>query len=162
AVALDGTIYVTTVSFFPGHVDGRLYALRPDGSVKWQVTLTNSSGQNVWSSATPVLDKLGNVYIAWAHDMDFGGLTALSLDSNGTLRWRFEPNIDLAFASHQEPVLANGVLYAATDTSFFIEDPAHRASIFALDVTTGAQIWRWLSPNLDTFLSGPAVGSDGH
>jgi hypothetical protein len=162
AVAPDATIYVTTVAFPVGGVDGRLYALRPDGSVKWQAQLTNSSGQNVWSSATPVLDDHGNIYIAWAHDLDFGGLTALSLDSNGAIRWRFEPNIDLAFASHQEPVLANGVLYAATDTSFFLDDPAHRASIFALDPATGGQIWRWISPNLDTFFSGPAVGRDGH
>ncbi len=162
AVARDGTIYVTTVSFGPAGLDGRLYALRPDGSVKWQAALTNSSGQSVWASATPALDEAGNIYIAWAHDQDFGGLTAISLDSNGTIRWRFEPNIELAFASHQEPVLANGVLYAATDTSFFLEDLVHRGSVFALDLATGSQLWRWISPNLDTFFSGPAVGRDGH
>jgi hypothetical protein len=162
AVAPDGTIYVTTVSFPPGGVDGRLYALRPDGSVKWQTGLTNSSGQNVWASATPLLDDRGNIYVAWAHDLDFGRLTAMSLDVNGTVRWRFEPKIDLELASHQEPALVNGVLYAAVDTSFLIDDSTHRASIFALDPASGKPIWHWTSPNLDTFFGGPAVGSDGH
>ena len=61
AIAPDGTIYVTTASFAAGGVDGRLYALRPDGSVKWQTPLTNSSGVNVWASVTPVLDGEGFV-----------------------------------------------------------------------------------------------------
>src|SRR5262249_30471482 len=43
AVAPDGTIYVTTVFFPPDGVDGRLYALQPDGSIKWQTVLTNSN-----------------------------------------------------------------------------------------------------------------------
>ena len=63
AIAPDGTIYVTTASFAAGGVDGRLYALRPDGSVKWQTPLTNSSGLNVWASATPALDDDGNIYM---------------------------------------------------------------------------------------------------
>jgi hypothetical protein len=162
AVAPDGTIYVTTVSFPAGGVDGRLYALRPDGSVKWQTPLTNSSGLNVWASATPVVDGDGNIYVAWAHDSDFGSLTAISLDPSGAVRWRFEPKLELEFALNQQPVLGHGVLYAAADTSFFFGDPAQRASLFALDLATGIPAWRWTSPNLDTFFDGPAVGNDGY
>jgi len=161
AVAPDGTIYVTTVSFPGAGVDGRLYALRPDGSVIWQAQLTSSSGANVWASATPLLDDAGNIYVAWAHDIDFGSLTAISLDRSGAVRWRFEPQIDLETASHQQPVLGRSAVYAALDTSFFFGDPAPRASIFAIDLATGKPIWRWVSPNLDTFFDGPAVGRDG-
>ena len=53
AVGSDGTIYVTTVSFSVDGVEGRLVALNPDGSVKWQTDLTSSTGQKVWASATP-------------------------------------------------------------------------------------------------------------
>jgi hypothetical protein len=162
AVAEDGTIYVTTALFVGDGVDGRLYALWPDGSVKWQVPLTNSSGLGVWTSATPVVDRDGNVYVAWAHDVGFGGLTAISFTSSGSVRWRFEPNIELETASHQQPALGRGVLYAAADTSFFFDDPTHRASIFALDLTTGTPLWQWTSPNLDTFFDGPVVGHDGY
>ena len=162
AVAPDGTIYVTTVFFPPDGVDGRLYALEPDGSVKWQTSLTNSSGLKVWTSATPVVDDDGNIYVAWAHDQDFGSLTAISLDSTGKIRWRFEPKIELELASHQQPVLGNSVLYAAVDTSFRFGDTTRRASIFALDLASGTPAWRWTSPNLDTFFAGPAVGQDGH
>ena len=162
AVAPDGTIYVTTVSFTADGVDGRLYALNPDGSVKWQTELTTSTGLKVWASATPALDSGGNIYIAWAHDRNFQSLTAISLDRNGAVRWRFEPAVELEVASHQEPVLVDGALYAAVDTGFQFDDSSRRASIFALDPATGRLLWRWESPNLDSFLAGPAVGRDGH
>jgi hypothetical protein len=162
AVGPDGTIFVTTVLFLPDGLDGRLYALWPDGSVKWQTQLTNSAGQNVWASATPVVDRAGNIYIAWAHDRDFGGLTAISLDESGNVRWRFEPNIELETASHQQPSLGEAVLYAAMDTAFFLDDATQRASIFALDLDTGTPVWHWSSPNQDTFFDGPAVGNDGY
>ncbi len=162
AVAPDGTIYVTTVSFSVDGVDGRLVALNQDGSVKWQTELRSSTGLPLWASATPALDGAGNIYIAWAHDRSFGSLTAISLDPSGAVRWRFEPALELEVTSHQEPVLVNGVLYAAVDTGFQSDDSTHRASIFALDLATGAPLWRWESPNLDSFLAGPAVGRDGH
>jgi len=162
AIAPDGTIYVTTVAFTSDGVDGRLYALYPDGSVKWQTELTDSSGVKVWASSTPVLDGDGNVYIAWAHDVAFHNLTAISLDSAGRVRWRFEPKIELESASHQQPVLGHGVLYAALDTDFGLGDPTQRGSIFALDLATGIPAWHWNSPNLDTFVDGPAVGHDGY
>jgi len=162
AIAPDGTIYVTTVSLAGGVVDGRLVALFPDGSVKWQTALTNSSGLGVWSTATPVVDGDGNIYVAWAHDRDFGNLTALSVDRSGSVRWRFEPGLELEFALHQQPVLGPGVLYAAVDTSFIFGDLSLRPSIFALDLVTGTPVWRWISPNPDTFMDGPAVGRDGH
>ena len=162
AIGRDGTIYVTTVFFLPDGVDGQLYALWPDGSIKWQTQLTNSAGQNVWTSATPVLDRAGNIYVAWAHDRDFGSLTAISLDASGNVRWRFEPNIELEIASHQQPSLGDAVLYAAIDTAFFLDDATPRASIVALDLDTGAPVWQWSSPNLDTFFDGPAIGNDGY
>ena len=161
AVGPDGTIYVTTVSFSVDGAEGRLIALNQDGSVKWQTELTSSTGLKLWASATPALDAAGNIYIAWAHDVNFGTLTAISLDPGGTVRWRFEPALELEVTSHQEPVLVGGVLYAAVDTSFQSDDATHRASIFALDLATGAPLWRWESPNLDTFFAGPAVGRDG-
>ena len=162
SVAPDGTIYVTTASFQAGAVDGRLYALRADGSLKWQTELANSSGVKLWTSATPIIDRAGNIYVAWAHDLDFRSLTAISFDSTGKIRWRFEPTIDLELANHQQPVLGERVLYAAVDTSFTFGDVNRRAAIFALDLATGEQVWRWNSPNLDTFFAGPVVGHDGH
>jgi hypothetical protein len=161
AVGPDGIVYVNTFRVVGSAAEGRLVALYPDGAVKWNTPLTNTAGVGVWASSTSVLDADGNTYVAWAHDLGFSQLTCLSLDSAGTIRWRFEPDIELEYASHQEPVLANGVLYAAVDTSFYVPDPVHRGSIFAIDPATGEQIWRWVSPKLDTFFDGPAVGSDG-
>jgi|GEM_PF-4927642 len=161
AVAPNGTIYVNTVRFPSGGVDGQLVALHLDGTLKWSVPLTNAAGAALWTSSTPVIDEAGNIYVAWAHDRDFRRLTCLAFDPDGNVRWRFEPNIEFEMASHQEPVLANGVLYAALDTSFQIGNPTHRASIFALEPTTGQPLWHWRSPNLDTFFDGPAIGSDG-
>ncbi len=160
SVAPDGTIYVCT-AVLSGGVNGKLVALQPDGTVKWTAQLTTPGGAGVWCSATPVLDDAGNIYIAWAHDIDFHSLTALAYDPNGTCLWRYQPQIELEYAQHMQGVVTGGVFYVSVDTSWTGGDPQHRGSVIAIDAAGGTPRWRWISANLDTYFDGPSVGSDG-
>lgn len=67
AIAADGTVYVN---------DDGLYALRPDGSVKWKM------GEDVsFSSTSPVIDADGTVY--WR-----GSWELMAVAADGRLKWR--------------------------------------------------------------------------
>jgi outer membrane protein assembly factor BamB len=78
AVAPDGTVYL-------GFYDSTLYAINPDGSIKWQYT-TN------FSFTAPAIDDDGRIYAA-------GKDTIFCFNTDGTIVWR----------SHQ-PEVENGCI----------------------------------------------------
>lgn len=72
AIDSDGTIYYTKW-------DGKLYAVNPDGSLKWKYPEGKDRISPVLS--TPAIDQEGNIYVGFS-----GNLSVISPD--GDLKWR--------------------------------------------------------------------------
>ena len=70
-IGADGSVYF-------GTQNGRLYALRADGSLKWD----NSAGASIWTSS-PVIDGNGVIYVGTSDRR------LLAFDPDGTLRWTY-------------------------------------------------------------------------
>jgi outer membrane protein assembly factor BamB len=70
SIASDGTVYF-------GSRDNRLYAVNPDGSLKWMFTTRRTI------ESTPAISKAGFIYFGNEDDKLY------SLDANGNERWEF-------------------------------------------------------------------------
>jgi uncharacterized repeat protein (TIGR01451 family) len=91
AVAADGTIYLTSN-------DGMLYALDPQGSILWQVTLPAGG------VGSPALSQEGQIYVT---DQN-GSLSVIT--PQGDREWLFEPP-DVSKATTGPTVAANGTIF---------------------------------------------------
>ncbi len=89
AVAKDGTVYV-------GSDDYKLYAIKPDGGVKWSY----QSGNWIWSS--PAIGPDGTVY-AGSYDNYL-----YAINSNGTLKWRYNTG---GFVDSSPAIGIDGTVY---------------------------------------------------
>lgn len=107
AVAKDGTIYFTTVM-------GILFALSPDGALKWE---TGGKGTEVGEvSGVPVVDKDGTVYTS-----------TKAFNPDGSVKWTMEESLDaMALGS-------DDTLYGTSGYSDF----------FAVNSQSGAVKWKW-------------------
>jgi eukaryotic-like serine/threonine-protein kinase len=126
AIAADGTIY------FGSH-DKKLYALKPDGSKKWEF----ATGGPITSS--PAIDYSGNIYFSSVDGKFY------VLNPDGKLRW----SLRTGGITESSPVLAN-------DGSIYICINDSRAAISADGKIKGSHIIpdNLLDPT-------PAVGADG-
>ena len=91
AIAPDGTAYV-------GSTDHFLYALKPDGTVKWKF----ETGGDL--SASPAIGSDGTIYIGSA-DRQF-----YAINPDGTLKWIFPTK---AVFTSSAAIGADGTIYAA-------------------------------------------------
>jgi len=100
-ISQDGTIYVTTVH-------GILWAINPNGTIKWNFTSEGSS------DCTPAIDTYGNIYFESGRSGGASpGWTLYSIYPNGTERWRFFS--DSNFGNFDSPVIdAVGNIYLGT------------------------------------------------
>jgi len=131
-VVLDnnGTIYF-------GDFDDYLYALNPDGTLKWKYR----TGGWIWS--TPAIDEKGIVYIG-SYD---GRL--YSINPNGTLNWRFQSGGSI---SSSPAIAEDGTIYFGT------MGPDSYGRIYAL-FTNGTEKWHYDTDYL--VVSDPAIADDG-
>jgi outer membrane protein assembly factor BamB len=174
-----------------GSRDATLYALHPDGSLKW----TNTSAQD-WIETAPVIADDGTVYIgSWdQHIYAIDG-------SNGALKWSFATgsiiSCPVALAAGGSTVVAaseDGLLYGLNTSGelqwFYAAAEwfdAYRAGpVVGLDGTTvfagnesgqlhavdgrnGQWLWTFSVPDIDppvngasvALLAAPAIGDDG-
>ena len=117
-----------------GQNDGNLYALKPNGSLKWKYP----TGQKIFASS-PALGADGTVYVG----SDDGNLYALNPD--GSLKWQYKTG----GAVDSSPALgADGTVYFGSDD----------ANLYALN-PDGSLKWRY--PTGDFIISSPAIGVDG-
>ncbi|OFZ79752.1 MAG: hypothetical protein A2583_06915 [Bdellovibrionales bacterium RIFOXYD1_FULL_53_11] len=114
-IAADGTIYF-------GSLDGKFYALNPDGTQKWFY----QAGEQIWSSAAIGTD--GTVYFG-SHDHKL-----YALNPDGTQKWSFTVN---------QPILS-AVNIAGDGTIYFIRDVYGNdpAVLFAVH-PDGTEKWRY-------------------
>lgn len=136
AIAPDGTIYI-------GSTDGYLYAINPDGSLKWRFT---EPAPYISFNAAPMVDGDGTIYAR----RNNGYLYALN--PNGTLKWKTQVYYDTWAA----PALgSDGTIYVVG------EDPAHSYAecVHAIRPSDGVILWSFDAGN--TIYSGPVVAPDG-
>ncbi|HWP36166.1 MAG TPA: PQQ-binding-like beta-propeller repeat protein, partial [Gemmatimonadales bacterium] len=120
----DGSIYA-------GSVDGRLYALAPDGTVRWSYVFPSPV------FATPTIGADGTIYTA-SDDAYF-----YALNPNGTLKWRFL----LGTGVRSSPALAaDGAIYVGAGRFLWALNP------------DGTLRWRYATGGNN---ASPAVGADG-
>ncbi|TKJ43418.1 cell surface protein [candidate division TA06 bacterium B3_TA06] len=100
AIADDGTVYFGSGYFTSD--DGCLYALAPDGSLKWR----HATGDNV---SVPIIGSDGTIYVI-SNDK------CMAVDPGGTLKWSFEPEANLIISSPS--VGADGTIYLGTDKGY--------------------------------------------
>jgi outer membrane protein assembly factor BamB len=160
AVGSHGTIYIGTgLGDTSRQADG-VYAVNPDGTKKWKLTL----GKSVHSSVA--LDKNENLYfvVGNGNNPDKMDAALVSLDSSGRLRWTFE-NI-----GWMAPIPNTGFTPAvATDGTVYVNG---RYSLFAV-TPIGTMKWKTDFPKIDNVdgsgrrettgnqRSAPVIGKDG-
>ena len=126
AIGPDGTIYV-------GSSDSALYALNPDGTLKWRYL----TGSNVRSS--PAVAPDGTVYVG-SYDSHL-----YAINPDGTLRWNYQTNGSV----RTSPAIAvDGTIYVAPSGD----------RLYAVN-PDGTLKWSTYVENVT--YSSPAIGSDG-
>ncbi len=116
-VASDGTIYI-------GDKHGDLYAVKPDGTLKWQYNAPSSG-----FDAPPAIDFDGTIY-ALATDSDgLGHLYALD-PSSGALKWDYK----VKGQAEDTPVIGPG---ASGSTVYFTD---MRGNVYAIN-HDGTEAW---------------------
>ncbi len=161
AIGEDGTIYF-------GAMDGYVYAVNKDGTLKWKTKIGTPQikgygGDSSYTSitATPAIDKLGNVYIT-SRDQYF-----FALDSEGKIKWKFQINI---FPDHWgSPLIGDdGTIYIngsppdenfyEVDETIYIKDSPAKGGLYAIN-PDGTLKWHY-HVKFRMFNS-PAMDKDG-
>jgi outer membrane protein assembly factor BamB len=126
AVAPDGTIYFASF-------DGSLWALTPEGKVKWKF----KAGLEIKSSPAVAAD--GTILFG-ARDRKFYAVTP-----RGKLKWKFPTG---AWVDSSPAIAADGTIYFGSwDTNFYA-------------LTADGNL-KWKFPTGDVIDSSPAIGADG-
>ena len=126
AIAADGTLFWRSQ-------DGRLLALNPDGTVKWE----HAAGG--WTDSSAAIGQDGTVYVG-----SIQGLYAINPD--GTLKWEFVTG-EGAVVTSSPAIGSDGTVYVGA-----MDD-----ALWAIGAD-GTKKWRFAA-SLDVF-SSPAIGSD--
>jgi outer membrane protein assembly factor BamB len=162
AIGEDGTIYVATGGDNVDRGAGSLYAINPDGTLRWrfQFPLLGTCRQ-VAASTTPAIADDGTIYVHTQPGYTPSGAQCTAGDSylfavrpNGTEKWHFAFNGGAAVFSGDflsSPTIgADGTIYATSaDTGLYAIDPAD-----------GNPKWV-VSPSATSIEASPAVGPDG-
>jgi len=146
AIDSDGTIYF--ISFAD-----KLFALNPDGSIKWSVPM--AAGFGAWSSAAIGSD--GTIYIGSA--IDYTGIISKSINtggrlyainSDGTEKWYFQTESDI----NSNPAIgSDGTIYFGSSTGLKNVTYLHAIN------PDGTEKWRFTT---DTWIeSAPSIAEDG-
>ena len=129
AIGSDGTVYF-------GSDDGWLYALNPDGTLKWRYLIESEL------PSSPAIGSDGTVYIgANEHYILY------ALNPDGTLKWRYDVQEGTIYPS--PAIASDGTVYVGSNDG----------SLYALN-TDGTLKWRYQTKGPIVF-SSPAIAPDG-
>ncbi|TKJ43197.1 cell surface protein [candidate division TA06 bacterium B3_TA06] len=126
AIGMDGTIYL-------GSTDGKLYALNPDSTLKWEF----ETDDNI--SSSPVIGANGTLYLGSSDSCFY------AVNPDGSLKWKFKTG---SFIFSAAAIGEDGTIY-------FGSEDRH---IYALS-EGGKLKWRYKTDIWD--FSSPVVGADG-
>ena len=163
-LAKDGTLYF-------GIEDARLYALKPDGTVKWITKVQAYQDQeditNMISYATPVVADDGTIYIntlgyygGYSKSNNFGFLWAINPD--GSEKWRYETGNFESGSGSMAPWLRGSAAIGHEGTIYVVSDDGVLHAVNP----DGTLKWKFLAYENKGWLRGldgkpPVVGLDG-
>lgn len=162
-LAKDGTLYF-------GIQDARLYAMKPDGTVKWitkvQAYKDEEEFTNMISSATPVVADDGTIYIntlgyyGYYNQHNFGILWAINPD--GSEKWRYETGNIIAESGSMAPWLRGSAAIGHEGTIYVVSDDGVLHAVNP----DGTLKWKFLAYENKGWFRGlhgkpPIVGLDG-
>lgn len=131
AVGSDGTVYV-------GSRSSRIWAIHPDGSLKWRFPNTLTSPLD-WFESSPAVADDGTIYAAC-----FNG-RLYALNPNGTLKWTYSTP---AYFASSPAIGTDGTIYIGSGDGL----------VHAIN-SDGTQRWSYATG--DWVDSSPAIGGDG-
>ena len=138
-IGSDGTIY----TFGLMNYTDMLYAINPDGNVKWvfsDIEFATGITPAIGTDGTIIL--AGNVIDVWSLSVFF------AVSSSGNLQWTFERPEGHQFSNSSPAIDANGVIYFGTWGNH----------LYALNAN-GTLKWKFKT--LNNIDSSPAIASDG-
>ena len=166
-IVSDGRLFVTCYSGYgegaTGTVDDlkrHLLCVDPDnGNILWSNTVESTAKEDPWrgyirehgyASSTPICDGT-YVYVF------FGKTGALAFDMKGQEIWR--KNLGTGSANRRWGSAASPVLYKNT---LLINASEESRTIYALEKTTGEQVWKVESDKTELTYGTPALADLGH
>jgi outer membrane protein assembly factor BamB len=140
-IGSDGTIYAVDDEYnsVTGPSAGPLYAIRPDGTLKWKF----ATGDGILSS--PVIGADGTIYLS-SKDL-------FAINPNGINRWVFASQWDF---DSSPTIGSNGTIYVG-------DDAADGATLYAIN-PNGTKKWQFATggcAKCNTLSERPTVGTDG-
>ena len=140
-IGVDGTIYV--VSYY-----GPIYALQPDGSVKWQFEIGGSG--NPGFTTSPVISANSIIYVAGAMELGEGASALYAINKDGKLEWKYVlSKMGYNYVYSSPALSSDGTIYVGT-----MED-----TLYAIN-QKGTLKWKY--GIADPIASAPAIGYNGN
>ncbi|MBI5872106.1 PQQ-like beta-propeller repeat protein, partial [archaeon] len=152
AIGADGTIYV-------GSHDNKLYAINPDGTVKWQFIVGDPEYLKEWDNwkgilSTPAIGSDGTIYFTSISDFLF------AINPDGTEKWRF--SIAMTSDSWSSPAIG-------PDATIYIGSARKYSEGAKADIEIGGKLYaiksdgteKWNFPLGSDVNSNPAIDPDG-
>jgi len=154
AVGSDGTIYVGSCLRCPypdpsGGPEGVLYAINPDGTLKWNLTIINS-GEGVDTLTSPTIGPDGTIYVS---DV---GFRIVAVNPDGNLKWQVWTHGEVVGPPAVAP---DGTIYVEIDDPPPTGSCADGLNKCLVALNPDGTI-KWGLYSFGEFNS-PAVGSDG-
>ena len=143
-VGKDGTVYTLC--------GGDLCAINPSGNQKWRFKVGSLT------KGTPAIDKDANIYVGGVtcNDQNVCSGDLYSVNPNGTQKWRFAT----AGTIRSSPVIGpDGTIYVSDSKRDESLDYLP-SDIYAVK-PNGSLKWKFSAGERASFLSTPAIGSDG-
>nr|WP_319373494.1 PQQ-binding-like beta-propeller repeat protein [uncultured Methanobacterium sp.] len=137
-VGSDGTIYVANYDN-SGFLESALYAINPDGSLKWNTTIFNADGRG-----NIVIGSDGTIYVP--------GSSLYAVNPDGTIKWTYD-YLDHQFTSPS--IGLDGTIYYLCYSGTYSNKVA---ALYAIN-PDGTLKWTYLTKNAQYGTA--AIGSDG-
>ncbi len=139
AIDANGNVYVQSRNKV-GFVGGGLFALHPDGTLKWRFQTNDAfPGCCIGLESSPAIDSNGNIYVGSSDGFLY------SIFSDGTLRWKFPTG---------GPIQSSPTI--GTDGTIYVG--SNDGNLYAIN-QNGLLKWKFLTGGSVT--SSPAIDSKG-
>lgn len=153
AIDINDTVYIYCIE----NIDcdySTLYAINPDGTIKWQFQSIDTVGEPYWGfngyrEIIPTIGPDGTIYYADGYDDIADTNFVYAINPDGTLKWMYSIPDIIPGQYH----VMGGFIKIYSDTAYVI-DYDH---IYALDAQTGTLKWSYAEPNEYDFYDGFSI-----
>jgi len=144
-IGIDGTIYLGSAATLPQDTQ-YLYALNPDGTLKWKLAFKPVMGNYFGINFPPAIGADGTIYVGVSEYSGNGGLPSnlYALNPAGSTKWKFATG---GVITSSPTIGADGTIYFGSDD----------ANFYAVNAN-GTLKWKF-AVNQDAFT--PAIAADG-